>query len=272
MGSSVVAFLSDFGLADPYVGMVKAVINRINPDAEVIDITHEVPKYRVDVGAFILKASYKYFRDGTVFLAVVDPEVGTPRKGVVLITKNYVFVGPNNGLLLPAALEDGLKSAYEVDVSKVRMWEVSKTFHGRDVFAPTAALISVKTAVSSICRPIAIDELVSVDIPPKNPTVDGQYVFVRAFYVDSFGNVVLDQTLSNILKLLGVSIGDYVLVERGGKVFEARITHTFAEVCEGCVAIYEDSLGLAEVGVFKGDACRALGIREGDVLRIGKVL
>lgn len=272
MVGSVIAFISDFGLVDPYVGMVKAVINRINPNAEIIDITHEVPKYRVDVGAYILKVSYKYFRKGTVFLAVVDPEVGTPRKGLILTTKNYVFVGPNNGLLLPAALEDGLELACEVDVDKVRMWGVSRTFHGRDIFAPAAALISANVAVSSICKPIAMEELVSIDVPPRKPVVNEQYVVMKAFYVDSFGNIALDLTLSDVLKLLGVSVGDYVVVEHEGRRFEARVTHTFAEVCEGCIAIYENSLGLAELGVFKGDACKALGIREGDVIRIGRAL
>ncbi|MEM0361775.1 MAG: SAM-dependent chlorinase/fluorinase [Sulfolobales archaeon] len=272
MGSSVIAFLSDFGLSDPYVGMVKAVINRINPDAKIIDITHEVPKYRVDVGALILKTSYKYFRKGTTFLAVVDPEVGTSRKGVILVSKNYVFVGPNNGLLLPASLEDGLESAYEIDVERVRMWEVSKTFHGRDVFAPTAALISLKTAVNSLGKPLPMDELVRIEIPPKDPVIEGGYVVAEAFYVDSFGNVILSQTLSSISKLLGVKHGDEVIIKCEGGEFKARVVSTFAEVCEGCVAVYEDSLGLAEVGVFKGNASKALGVGEGDLIRIGKVL
>lgn len=272
MGSNVIAFLSDFGLADPYVGMVKAVINRINPDAEVIDITHEVPKYRVDVGALILKTSYKYFRKGTTFLAVVDPEVGTPRKGVILVTKNYVFVGPNNGLLLPASLEDGLESAYEIDVEKVRMWEVSKTFHGRDVFAPTAALISLKTAINSVGKPLPTSELVRIEVPPKDPAVEEGYVVAEAFYIDSFGNVILSQTLGGISRLLGVKYGDEVIIKCGGSEFKARVVNTFAEVCEGCVAIYEDSLGLAEVGVFKGNASKALGVSEGGLIRIGKAL
>jgi S-adenosylmethionine hydrolase len=272
MTSNTIAILTDYGLKDPYVGMVKAVINRINPQAVVIDITHEVPKYRVDVGAFILKTSYKYFRKGTIFLAVVDPEVGTTRKGVVIRTKNYVFVGPNNGLLTPAALDDTVEGVYEIRMDSVRLWEVSETFHGRDIFAPVAALISIKTPIESLCNPLPLNELVVIDVPPRKPEFKDGQVITKVFYIDDFGNLILDQRLEDILEVLKAGLGDDLIIKSKGREYRARITRTFAEVCEGCIAIYRNSLGLAEVGVFKGNASKALGIYEGDVIRIGKAL
>ncbi len=272
MGGEVIALMTDYGLTDPYVGMVKAVIKRVNPDAEIIDITHGVPKYRIDVGALILKTTYTYFRKGTIFLAVVDPGVGSARKGVVIKTKNYVFVGPNNGLLTPAAMEDGICGVYEIRVGRVRMWRVSKTFHGRDVFAPTAALISAKTPIESLCTPLPTEELVTVEVPPRKPVREGDEVLAKVFYVDDFGNLILDTGLGDVLELLGAGLGDELVIRAKDGEFRAKVVETFAEVCEGCVAVYEDSLGLAEVGVFKGNASKALGICEGGVIRIGKVL
>lgn len=272
MVSRVIALMTDYGITDPYVGMVKAVINRINPDANVIDITHDVPKYRVDIAALILKVSYKYFRKGTIFVAVVDPEVGTSRKGVVLTSRNYVFVGPNNGILTPAALDDGLEASYEIDVSRVKMWEVCRTFHGRDVFAPTAALLSLGTSPQSICKPLISDDLVVVDVPPKKPVIEGRHVITKVFYVDSFGNVVLEHALGDVLSALGVNVGDDLLIKHGASEYRGKVVGTFADVCEGCIAVYSNSFGLAEVGVFKGNASKALGMKEGDVLRIGKVV
>lgn len=266
----VIALLTDYGLSDPYVGMLKAVITSINPQAIIVDITHEIPKFNVGYGAFILRSAYKFFRKGTIFVAIVDPEVGTPRKGVVVISRNYVFVGPNNGILSPAAADDGIVNVYEVVIEKVRINEVSATFHGRDVFAPTAALLSLGVEPSSICRPLSRDEFVEISVPPHKPRRKDDYVEVSAYYVDHFGNVMLDADLSDILNELKVRLGDEVVVKVHDRIFKARISRTFAEVCEGCLALYRNSLGLAELGVFKGSAHDILGIRAGDKVCIGR--
>ncbi|MEM1983296.1 MAG: SAM-dependent chlorinase/fluorinase [Sulfolobales archaeon] len=271
MRSNVIALITDFGLLDPYVGMVKAVINRINPHATIIDITHEIPKYRVDIAALILKTSYKYFKKRTIFLAIVDPEVGTSRKALVVITKNYTFIGPNNGILTPAAVDDGIETLYEIDINKVKMWEVSKTFHGRDVFAPAAALLSLGTPIHSICEPLSTNDLLIIEVPPKKPLIKDNYVEVKVFYIDSFGNIVLEHTLNDLLSVLETKPCEELLLKVNNSRYRAKVVETFANVCEGCIAIYSDSFGLAEVGVFKGNASKALGVKEGDVIRIGKV-
>lgn len=268
----VIALLTDFGLRDPYVGMVKAVINMINPKAQIIDITHEVPKYDVEFAAFILKASYRYFRRGTIFLAVVDPGVGTPRRGIIVRSRNYVFIGPNNGLLTPAASGDGITAVYEIDIRRVGLDKVSHTFHGRDVFAPTAALLSLGVTPEGVGRLMNINELVHVDVPPKKPVVRNGFISTTVFHVDDFGNLMLETTLHDILTALGVSTGSNVsIIPRcSADVRRAYVVRTFGEVCEGCIALYENSLGLAEIAVFKGDASKVLNVSRGDVVCIGR--
>jgi S-adenosylmethionine hydrolase len=126
--------MTDFG-ASEYAGVLRGVIYSINPEAQIVDLTHSVPSQSIREGAWILLQSYKYFPKGTVFVSVVDPGVGTARDAVVVVTKNYIHIGPDNGLLFPAASEDGIERVYRILIDE----GVSKTFHGRDIFAKAAA-------------------------------------------------------------------------------------------------------------------------------------
>ena len=130
----MIVLLTDFG-ASEYAGVMRGVIYTICPDATVVDLTHSVPSQSIREGAWILLKSYKYFPTGTVFVSVIDPGVGTARDAVIVVTKNYIHIGPDNGLLYPAASEDGIERVYRILIDK----DVSKTFHGRDVFAKAAA-------------------------------------------------------------------------------------------------------------------------------------
>ena len=145
----VIALLTDFGTKDYFVAAMKGVILSINPNAVVVDITHEVPPQDVWTGAFVLKSVYKWFPRGTIFVAVVDPGVGTERAPLLLQTRNYFFVGPDNGVLSLAAQEDGVVAAYRIEA---RLPRVSRTFHGRDVFAPAAAYLSLGISPSMSLR------------------------------------------------------------------------------------------------------------------------
>jgi S-adenosylmethionine hydrolase len=136
--SGVVSFLTDYGLDDPYVGEVKAKMLSVCREIRVVDITHSVEPQNVLHGAFLLYLSYRFFPEGTVHLAVVDPGVGTERRGVVIATRRYWFVGPDNGLLYPAANGDGIVGCYEIELEGYRRYG-GETFHGRDVFGPVAA-------------------------------------------------------------------------------------------------------------------------------------
>ena len=130
----MIVLLTDFGLSE-YVGVMRGVIYSIHPEAQIVDLTHSVPSQSIREGAWILLQSYKYFPPGTVFVSVIDPGVGTARDAVVVVTKNYIHIGPDNGLLFPAASDDGIERVYRIQIDE----RVSKTFHGRDVFAKAAA-------------------------------------------------------------------------------------------------------------------------------------
>jgi S-adenosylmethionine hydrolase len=126
--------MTDFGDSE-YTGVMRGVIYSICPDAQIIDLTHTIPSQSIREGAWILQQSYKYFPKGTVFVSVVDPGVGTARDAVIVVTENYIHVGPDNGLLYPAASEDGIERVYRILIDE----SVSRTFHGRDIFAKAAA-------------------------------------------------------------------------------------------------------------------------------------
>ena len=130
----MIVLLTDFGDSE-YTGVMRGVIYSICPDAQVVDLTHTVPSQSIREGAWILLQSYKYFPKGTVFVSVIDPGVGTARNAVVVVTENYIHMGPDNGLLYPAASEDGVERVYKILIDE----GVSKTFHGRDIFAKAAA-------------------------------------------------------------------------------------------------------------------------------------
>ena len=139
----MITLTSDFGLKDPYVAEMKGVILTINPKATLIDITHEVEKFNVRMAAFMLASAAPYFPKGTVHLAVVDPGVGTQRRAIIVQTKKGFFVGPDNGVLILAAQNQGIEHVYELANPKFMLPKVSSTFHGRDIFAPAAAHLDI---------------------------------------------------------------------------------------------------------------------------------
>ncbi len=270
----VIALLTDFGIKDPYVGMMKAVITSINPEVSIIDLTHEAPKYNIVLGAHILKVSYKYFPKGTIFTVVIDPGVGSSRRAVILESTNYLFVGPDNGVMVPAAKDDGLRRAYEINTEVAALPRISYTFHGRDVFAPTAAYLSLGMRPSSLGNEVPLSTLVTTDELPKKPRVSSEGVTVEVVHIDDFGNLILSSDLSSLTNYLRLELGDYVGVKvvKSGEVFRARVCRTFSQVGEGELALYEGSYRLAEIAVFKGSASRELGVNAGDELVISKSL
>ncbi len=173
----MIVLLTDFGLSE-YVGVMRGVIYSIYPEAQIVDLTHSVPAQSIREGAWILLQSYKYFPPGTVFVSVIDPGVGTARDAVVVVTKNYIHIGPDNGLLFPAASEDGIERVYRIMIDD----SVSKTFHGRDIFAKAAAYHQTGT--------------LSVMSTETKPGLDQALVFYHegrqgeVVRIDKFGNII----------------------------------------------------------------------------------
>ncbi len=183
----VITLLTDFGTKDYFVPSMKGVVLSICPQAQIVDITHEVPPQDIKRGAVILWACYKYFPKGTIHVVVVDPGVGTERKPIIIESKNYYFIGPDNGILVPAAEDDGIVQVYEIDIDKVCMGRrISKTFHGRDIFAPTAALLASGVDIRDIAKPV---DSYCRDIKISKPIkLDHNKFISQIIYIDRFGN------------------------------------------------------------------------------------
>lgn len=173
----MIVLLTDFG-ASEYAGVMRGVIYSICPDTQVVDLTHSVTSQSIREGAWILLQSYRYFPKGTVFVSVIDPGVGTARDAVVVVTKNYIHVGPDNGLLYPAASEDGIERVYRILIDE----GVSKTFHGRDIFAKAGAYHEAGTlgVMSTELKP-GLDQALVFHLEGREGEV------VRK---DKFGNII----------------------------------------------------------------------------------
>jgi S-adenosylmethionine hydrolase len=248
-----VSFTTDYGTTDGFVAAVKGVIAGIAPDARVLDVTHHVPPQDVRRGAAVLAQTAPWFPPA-VHLAVVDPGVGTDRRGVAVVTARGVLVGPDNGLLLPAAdALGGVTGAYELADPAYRLPAVSATFHGRDVFAPAAAHLCRGVEPSRLGPPVA--DLVR--LPPPTVHIGPGEVRAEVLSVDGFGNVQLAATdlggLAGSVRVQGQP---------------ARVARTFADVPAGELAVLTDSAGYVAVAVNRGDAAARLGLRPGATVHI----
>lgn len=258
----LITFLSDYGLADEFVGVVHGVIARIAPDARVIDLTHGVPRHSVPAGALALERALPFTPAG-VHLAVVDPDVGARRRAVALRTaeEDRLLVGPDNGLLTVVAERfGGVVEAAEISRSPWRLEPVSATFHGRDVFAPVAARLAAGEDLAAAGEPMEVDDLVTLDLP-RAYVEDGALV-AHVTAVDSFGNLLLDATHEDARDVF--RIGRRVRV--GGR--EATFARTFADVPPGDLLLYEDPSRRLSLAVNGGDAHATLGLSPGAEVRL----
>ena len=263
----IITFLSDYGLADDFVGVCHAVIAGICPQARVIDLTHGIPRHGVRAGALVLQATLPYVPVG-VHLAVVDPGVGGDRRAVALAcVDGRRLIGPDNGLLsLAAAGAGGVIEAVEIGRSRLALQPVSATFHGRDIFAPVAAWLAAGAPLADAGERCDPDTLVGLELPRPRRGADGVLI-AHAMYVDRFGNVALNVGRDDLSR--SGSIGDGVeLVPGSGAARQARLVGTFADVGPGELLVYEDSYRRLAVAVNGGDAAARLDLREDDEVRI----
>ncbi len=257
-----ITFLSDYGLADEFVGVVHGVIARLAPDARVIDLTHGIPRHDTLAGALALERALPFTPAG-VHLAVVDPEVGARRRAVALRTaeEERLLVGPDNGLLMAAAERfGGVVEVVEIARSPWRLEPVSATFHGRDVFAPVAARLAAGEALADAGEPMEVDDLVGLDLPQA--TVAEGVVTAHVLAVDGFGNVLLDVT--HDLARDAFRLGRPVWA--GGR--EATFARTFADVTPGELLLYEDPSRRLSLAVNGGDARAELELAPGDEIAL----
>jgi S-adenosylmethionine hydrolase len=257
-----ITFLSDYGHADEFAGVCRAVIARIAPDAAIIDLTHGIRRHDVAQGAVVLANSLPFAPAG-VHLAVVDPGVGSPRRALAVRTRteDRIMVGPDNGLLWPAIGRlGGAAEVVDVSLSAFRLEPISATFHGRDVFAPVAAHLARGGSLAEAGEEIEAGSLVRPDEP--QPAIAAGHVRAHVVGVDRFGNAALDLAPRHLPET-GLRVGRGVTVAAGGTTRDAVFALTFADVPEGGLLLYEDSNGVLALAVNRGSAAEDLNLERG---------
>ena len=256
----VITFLSDFGGRSPYPAAMKgAAAAALDAAAAFVDISHDVPSRDIRAGAYLLWSAAPAFPAGTVHCAVVDPGVGTARAALAVASGGQWLVGPDNGLLMPAARRLGTPAVARLRVPRAA--GVSATFHGRDVFAPAAAALAAGAPLEAIGAPA--DVFVDLAFPAGRRTDGGFSGEVLA--VDPFGNVV--STIPGAL-LADVPAGSVLVADAGAAALRTAVAHTFGDVPPGRGIVYIGSDGVVEVAVNGGSAAAALGAAPGAPVRL----
>ena len=255
-----IALLTDFGLKDNFVGVMKAVLLAINPALNLIDITHEVESCNIMEAAFLLKSSFHFFPKGTVFLVVVDPGVGSERNAIAIKTRNFYFVGPDNGALSLAARSDSISKVVSITCKKFFLKKVSSTFHGRDIFAPCASYISKGVPLNKLGNDL--NKIVDIKLP--QPVIENNRLRGEVIFIDKFGNLVTNITKDIFLKF--VRKRKFSLHIKSRKI--NLIHRCYEEAKEGVLFLCEGSFGFLELSLKNKSASHFIKARVKDRLYI----
>jgi S-adenosylmethionine hydrolase len=262
----LITFLTDFGLEDDFVGTCHGVMKRIAPEAEIIDITHGIQPQSVLQGALVLANTLPYLPEG-VHLAVVDPGVGGDRREVAIRGSNgRVYVGPDNGLLVPAVEKlGGIEAAHEIANREYALEPVSATFHGRDVFAPAAAHLAKGLELAQLGPEVEPGSLVRLEVPKAD--VSQRRIRACCLYVDRFGNMQLNLTRKDV-EVLGAGPGTQVELELSSERYYAIAARTFADARDGEIILYEDAYENIAIAISGGSAADTFSAHPGVDVRI----
>jgi S-adenosylmethionine hydrolase len=261
MARPVIALLTDFGTRDHYAGTMKGVVLGICPDATIVDISHDIPPHDVQTGALELAASYRYFPTGTVFLTVVDPGVGSARRGIAADAGDYKFVAPDNGVLTVVLDEHPPKRVVELTERKYARPTVSRTFEGRDRFAPAAAWLAKGIEVTAMGRPAGA--IARLEMP--QPRVSDDDVEGEVLRVDRFGNLITNIDRKTFEKLSGAPLDIHV-----GERQVSKVVTTYADASAGEVCALFGSTDHLEIAANGASAAEALGLGRGAAVHIAR--
>ncbi len=269
MKHPVIALITDFGLADVYVGVMKGVILSINPAARIVDITHSIPRHDVRAASHALLASYRFFPEGSIIVVVVDPGVGGERRILCAKSEGRYFLAPDNGVLGAILSERGYDSLVTVEREDLRLVPVSLTFHGRDIFAPVAAHLSKGVDIGALGAPIT--DFARVEMPEAR--FESGRVMTEIRWVDSFGNIVTNVAASTVRDVIGGWAGMIVEVsggeEKAGRdVVRLPLVEAYEMVPPGSLLAVVGSSGFLEISVREGSAGDRLNVTVGDSLLI----
>jgi S-adenosylmethionine hydrolase len=260
MARPVIALVTDFGTRDHYAGTMKGVALGICPDVTLVDITHEVAPHDVLGGALELAAAYRYFPAGTVFLVVVDPGVGSARRGLAAEAGDYRFVAPDNGVLTLVFNETAPRRVVELTERKYARPTVSRTFEGRDRFAPAAAWLAKGVDLGALGR--SAGPIHRLDVPA--PRADGDHLEGEVLRVDRFGNLI-----SNIDRRTFDRLGTSIEVTVGGHVVP-RVVSTYADVAPGEICALFGSSDHLEIAANGASAAAALALGRGAAVHVAR--
>ena len=260
MGEPIITLLTDFGTKDSYVASIKGVILSINPHCLVVDITHQVSPHDIQEGAFILANAYSYFPKGTIHLSVVDPGVGGIRKPILIVTQDYFFVGPDNGLFTFVAQREKVKQVVALTKKKYFFSKISSTFHGRDIFAPVAAHLSL-----GIKPNVFGYETNSLkELRFQKPAIKEGKLLGEILHIDAFGNLVSNIDEGKLFQF----IQSYPFTIRAGEKTIRGLKKGYWEAKKGELIALLGSGGFLEVSVRQGSAQKVLKAKRGDAIQI----
>jgi S-adenosylmethionine hydrolase len=265
----IVALLSDFGTQDHYVGAMKGAVLSVCPEAQLVDVVHDLPPHDVESGSFALAAAADAFPPGTVFLAVVDPGVGTPRRGLAMQTPAHRFVAPDNGLLTLVLADHPDARVHAITNAGLFRFQVSSTFHGRDVFGPVAGHLARGTPLEEVGPPV--DDPRRLAVPAVRRRAGDEWEG-EVLHVDRFGNLTTNITardLEEILSHFGNDPTEVVVVVEGAIL---PVVRTYGDVVEGEPCALVGSSRRLEVAIHAGNAARILGAARGAAVRIRRAL
>jgi len=256
--------LSDFGLKDPYVAEMKAVILSICPQARLVDISHEVEKFNIRMGAFVLASATPYFPKDTIHVAVVDPGVGTKRRAILVEANDAFFVGPDNGLLMLAAERHGIRHVYEITNRRYMLSRVSRTFHGRDMFAPAAAHLA-----KGGCKPSDFGSEIHDYVVPKfaKPRLTKKALLGEVLHIDDFGNIVTNISKAEFEKT-GKREGATFHFRLRDRIVKLRFCSTYGEAAVGKSLALIGSHDFLEISTNQRNASKKFGARVGDTVAV----
>ncbi|MEA2054842.1 MAG: SAM-dependent chlorinase/fluorinase [Candidatus Thermoplasmatota archaeon] len=257
--SSIITLTTDIGWA--YAAQMKASILSINPDAKIVDVTHDISPRNVMEGAYVLYSTVIHFPNA-IHIAVVDPGVGTERKSLIVECDKGCLIGPDNGILIPAGRRLDIKTVYEITEKRYMSSEVSTTFHGRDIFSPIAAHISLGVSPHEMGKAFADYRSLDFGDASTDNVITGKIIFV-----DKFGNII-----TNIPKeIVGLKNGDSVKAGIASKEFEIKFVKSYGYAEKNDILLTISSSNFLEISCRDGNACKILGANIGEKIEIARV-
>jgi len=253
----VIVLMTDFGLTDTFVGQMKGIMLSITPAAHLIDLTHAISPQNVAQGAFMLGKSLPFFPDGSIFVSVVDPGVGTLRKAIALGTDRHTFLAPDNGLL--TAILQTVKIGHCVHITNERymLSTRSSTFHGRDIFSPAAAHLAAGVTLLELGEEIEPSECTRIALPGSTTPDNGQSWEGSIIYTDHFGNLVTSLDTNHLDQ-------SKPWIVRAGNCKPLLLSSTYGNVGDQQLLAYVGSSGTIEIAVRNGNAAKLLGLQNGE--------